>query len=92
MPAPFHNLGKLSLAILENYVQTILGEKFVDQLRAPTDKLIAIGTALENTEDRFTKQFEYRTFAANIFKQQISAINSGLLADAIKIKNHRIAR
>jgi hypothetical protein len=68
MPAPFDNLGKLSLAILENYVQTILGEKFVDQLRAPTDKLIAIGTALENTEERFIKQFEDRTFAENIIQ------------------------
>ena len=83
MPGNFDNLGKLSLAILENYVQTILGEKFVDQLRAPTDKLIAIGTALKNTEDRFTKQFEDRTFAEHIFKRQIGDTNAGILADAI---------
>ena len=27
-------LGKLSLAILENFVEGVLGEKFVDELRA----------------------------------------------------------
>ena len=30
-------LGKLSLAIFENFVEETLGKKFVEELRAPTD-------------------------------------------------------
>jgi hypothetical protein len=83
MSSRFEKLGKLSLAILENYVETVLGEKFVDELREPTDQLIAVATALEYAEARFVKQFEDRTFAENIFKQQISKANYSLLADVV---------
>jgi hypothetical protein len=83
MTGNFDQLGRLSLAILEKYVETILGEKFVNTLREPTDRDIAIASALKNTEDRFTKQFEDHTFAEHIFQQQISAPNTDLLADAI---------
>ena len=51
-------LGKLSIAILENFVEDKLGKKFVDELRAPTDRAIAVATALEETENRFKKEFD----------------------------------
>ena len=60
-------LGKLSLAILENFVEGKLGKKFVDELRAPTDRAIAIDTALENTEKRFTAECDDRIFAEKMF-------------------------
>jgi len=62
-------LGKLSLAILENFVEGKLGKKFVDELRAPTDRALAIATALENAENRFVKEFDDRIFAEKIFTQ-----------------------
>jgi hypothetical protein len=46
-------LGKLSLAILENFVEGTLGTKFVDELRSPTERTLAIATALERTQERF---------------------------------------
>ncbi len=50
-------LGKLSLAILDNFVESKLGKKFVDELRAPTDRAVAVATALEHAEERFRKEF-----------------------------------
>lgn len=50
-------LGKLSLTILENFVEGVLGEKFVDELRLPTDRAIAIATALRATEELFIATF-----------------------------------
>ena len=50
-------LGKFSLAILENFVEEKLGKKFVDELRAPTDRAIAIATALEATEKLFVAKY-----------------------------------
>jgi hypothetical protein len=46
-------LGKLSLTILEHFVEDKLGQKFVDELRAPTERTLAISTALERTQDIF---------------------------------------
>jgi hypothetical protein len=53
-----NKLGKLSLAILENFVEGKLGKKFVDELRRPTKRTLAITKALERTEDRLEKEFE----------------------------------
>ena len=50
-------LGKLSLAILENFVESKLGKKFVDELRAPTDRAVVVATALGTTEERFREEF-----------------------------------
>ncbi len=40
MAASGKKLGKLSLAILENFVEGTLGRKFVEELRAPTDRTL----------------------------------------------------
>lgn len=52
-----NNLSKLSLSILENFVENTLGKTFIDELRAPTDRALAIATALENTEKRFVNEY-----------------------------------
>jgi hypothetical protein len=75
-------LGKLSLAILENFVETKLGKKFVEELRAPTERTLAMATALELTQDRFTKEFEDKVFSERI----LSTVNEkslSLLAQAV---------
>ena len=60
-------LGKLSLAILENFVEGVLGEKFVDELRLPTDRAIAIATALGETEDLFIATFGDKDLSRALF-------------------------
>jgi predicted ATPase len=76
-------LGKLSLAILENFVSKALGEKFVDELRQPTDRELAIESALEKSEIRFAKEFQDKVFAEKMFTQ-VKDENLGLLVDAIE--------
>ena len=46
-----HKLGILAIDIVENFVQSKLGEKFVKDLRAPTDRQIAITEAMQATAD-----------------------------------------
>ena len=75
-------LGKLSLAILEHFVEDKLGKKFVDELRAPTARTLAIATALERTQDRFTKEFEDGIFSESILSN-LSKLSSSLLAEAV---------
>src|ERR687892_749380 len=75
-------LGKLSLAILENFVESTLGEKFVDQLRAPTDRAVAIDSALENSEKRFIKELDDHTFAEKMFVR-VSNRYLGLLSEVV---------
>jgi tetratricopeptide (TPR) repeat protein len=60
-------LGKLSLAILENFVEKNLGKRFLDVLRAPTDRTLAIQAALENVEDRFQEEFDDQDLTQAIF-------------------------
>ncbi len=60
-------LGKLSIAILENFVEDKLGKKFVDELRAPTDRAMAVAAALGHTENRFKKEFEDQELARAMF-------------------------
>jgi len=52
-----HKLGKLGLAILENFVASKLGEKFITELRAPADEYIAITEAMQATADRLWEQW-----------------------------------
>src|SRR6185436_9837135 len=75
-------LGKLSLAILENFVKGTLGEKFVDELRAPTDRELVITTALEKSEYRFVKELDDHVFAEQIFAQ-VSDQYIGLLSEVL---------
>jgi hypothetical protein len=67
MAEPGKKLGKLSLAILENFVEGVLGEKFVDELRAPTDREIAITTALGETEKMFVAKYDDKDLAKALF-------------------------
>jgi len=76
-------LGKLSLAILENFVEKALGEKFVGELRQPTDRELAIESALEKSETRFTKELKDKTFGERMFTQ-VKDDHLGLLVDAIE--------
>lgn len=60
-------LGKLSLAILENFVEKNLGKRFLDLLRSPTDRTLAIQAALENVEERFQEEFDDQDLTQAIF-------------------------
>lgn len=60
-------LGKLSLAILENFVEGTLGKRFVDELREPTDRALAIATALEQTENLFVSKYEDKDLSRALF-------------------------
>lgn len=76
-------LGRLSLAILENFVEGKLGKKFVEELRAPTDRTLAIEKALTRAENRFYGEFfESRDFAEKMF-EQVSDEKLDVLLDAI---------
>ena len=82
MNKPIEKLGKLSLAILEHFVEDKLGKKFVDELREPTTRTIAVATALEQTQDRFVKVFEDKTFSENILSK-VSDLSLSILAEAV---------
>ncbi|PJH76559.1 MAG: hypothetical protein CO064_00590, partial [Anaerolineae bacterium CG_4_9_14_0_8_um_filter_58_9] len=70
MPATAKKLGKLSLAILENFVKSKLGEDFVKELRSDYDEQAAIVTALTHTEERFFSKFpDRRLYKALFFKR-----------------------
>jgi hypothetical protein len=82
MNKPLEKLGKLSLAILENFVENKLGKKFIDELRSPTERSLAVATALERTQDRFLKEFEDKIFAENVLSK-VSEISLSMLAEAV---------
>ena len=67
MTEPVKKLGKLSLAILENFVEGVLGEKFVNELRQPTDREIAIASALGETEELFVAKFDDKDLSKALF-------------------------
>ena len=75
-------LGKLSLAILENFIEQKLGKEFVDELRAPTKKALAVDAALENSDARLKSELEDRVFSDSLFAQ-VSDQYLGLLADVV---------
>jgi tetratricopeptide (TPR) repeat protein len=55
----FPNIGNLSIAILEHIVEPILGEKAIDEIKAPVlekDLIESLSKALQNTEKRFVKE------------------------------------
>ena len=65
--SPTKKMGKLSLAILENFVQSKLGEKFIKELRKDYDLAATITSALENTETRFLKESEDKGLSRAMF-------------------------
>jgi hypothetical protein len=57
----FPNLGKLSLAFLENLVEPVLGEKAIDEIKAPVlqrELRYSLSKALEHTENRFVVEYK----------------------------------
>ncbi|KAF0108744.1 MAG: TPR-repeat-containing protein [Anaerolineaceae bacterium] len=51
-------LGKLGIAVLEHFVESKLGEKFVAELRAGTDRQTAIAGAMQAAADRLWQQWD----------------------------------
>lgn len=67
-PKKIHQkLGKLSLAILENFVESKLGEDFVKELRSDFNLNVTLEKALENTEKRFLKESTDQDLARAMF-------------------------
>jgi hypothetical protein len=60
-------LGKLSIAILENFVKSNLGDGFVKELREDYDRAATISQALEKTEKRFVSEFSDRDLSKAMF-------------------------
>ena len=60
-------LGKLSQAILENFVKSNLGEDFVKELRSGYDRKAVLGEALKTTEERFLKEFPDKDISKAMF-------------------------
>lgn len=84
MPAkPAQKLGKLSLAILENFVKSKLGEGFIKELRDDYDKSIGVQQALEETEKRFLNEFQDKDLSKAMFVD-LSQQDRPSLADAVK--------
>ena len=75
-------LGTLSLAILENFVEGVLGEKFVKELYKPTGRGLAIATALEKTEELFVGTFEDKDLSKALFVD-LSQKDRPVLKDAV---------
>jgi len=81
-------LGKLSLAILESFVKSKLGEDFIDELRGEYDKAQDIVQALQITEERFIKEFGDQDLAKSIFID-LEQKDRPVLKDAVgKFYNH----
>jgi tetratricopeptide (TPR) repeat protein len=58
-------IGKLGLAILESLLKSKFGEEFSKEQHAPTDEQISITEAMQNTADRFWKDWtDKRTWDA----------------------------
>ena len=76
-------LGKLSLAILENFVKSNLGDEFIKELRGDYDRSANIAQALENAEERFLKEFQDRDLSKAMFVD-LSQQDRPLLASAVK--------
>jgi tetratricopeptide (TPR) repeat protein len=75
-------LGKLSLAILENFVEGVLGEKFVGELRESTDREIAVTTALGETETIFISTYEDKDLSKALFVD-LKQANRPVLKEAV---------
>jgi hypothetical protein len=60
IPGRYPHLGRLSVAILENFVKPIIGEKAIDEVKAPVaekELKAAITMALQNTEERLSTEY-----------------------------------
>ena len=79
MPATAKKLGKLGLAMLEHFVESKLGEKFVTELRAGTDRQTAIEGALLATADRLWKEWDDKRLWNAVFNHLPK--KKGLLED-----------
>ena len=64
---PAKKLGKLSLAILENFVESKLGEDFVKELRSDFNLNVTLEKALENTEKSFLEEFTDQDLSRAMF-------------------------
>ncbi len=75
-------LGKLSLAILENFVKHNLGDEFIKELRGDYDRSINVAQALENAEKRFLIEFPDKDLSKAMFVD-LSQQDRPLLAEAV---------
>ncbi len=79
---PSQKLGKLSLAILENFVKSNLGEDFVKGLRKDYEHAITITLALKKTEKRFLSEFPDKDLSKAMFVD-LSQHDRPALTDAV---------
>lgn len=76
-------LGKLSLAILENFVEGHLGPSFVKGLREPYDQAALITSILAKTEERFVSSHADKDLSKTMFVD-LSQKDRPELTEAIK--------
>ncbi|MBV6400613.1 MAG: hypothetical protein CNIPEHKO_00906 [Anaerolineales bacterium] len=82
MAEPVKKLGKLSLAILENFVEGVLGEKFVAELYEPTGRALAIVGALEESEKVFVAKYDDKDLSKALFVD-LKQSNRAVLGEAV---------
>lgn len=86
----FPNLSKLSVAVLENYVRPVLGEKALQEIRSPlvSEELrAALATALGNTEKRFQQEHDDRAVGEALLNLPLADLPS--MAAAVKAFHDR---
>lgn len=58
-PKRFSNLGKLSVAILEEYLKKVIGDEAIKELKSPLQEKVlsdSLAKALKSTEERFVSE------------------------------------
>jgi hypothetical protein len=73
-PQRYPNLGKLSIAILEEYVKKVIGESAIEELKSPVkEKELsdALEKALERTESRFIYEHDDKEITQEIVQLPI---------------------
>jgi DNA-binding CsgD family transcriptional regulator len=79
----FPHLGKLSIAILENLVEPVLGEKAMEEIKSPVvqhELHESIIKALQNTEQRFVKEYPDATIRESIINLPLANLPSVIQA------------
>lgn len=79
----FPNLGKLSIALLEHTVKSIIGEKAIDEIKSPViekDLINSLETALEKAEKRFISEYGDKEICEIVLNLPLSDLPSVIQA------------
>lgn len=78
-PKRYPNLGKLSVAILEEYVKKVIGEEAIKEIKSPLEEKQlsdSLAKALNQTEARFVAEYEDKEISQTIIQLPIGGLPS----------------